>query len=447
MQNSASSDRLMLSDVFGVAHAREVLLLARARQSQFSFAKWIPDERQIAAVASLLYEASVQTEEGRAPRCSVVIEEYYLPELWTAGGKVVAFDPHLPLNVKNLVYLATAFAEPNARLVVVAQEKAGTPKSIVAAVVSQGTRLVHSDRTQMGGRSRRRRRLPDLEISIEGPAHLRFSLGSIEVARFAHGKLVGYSSSQTPVRFQDHFFGVCARELVATTFPHFRGDAHEELVEIVAKRMSDFAEGVSERLVSLKHGGIVVFLGPSVKASAIVGTKKLLRPKVRSKGALDERAFESIRQSCGLYNLVKHQARGAVEGQHMEDEWSGDDSQSPIRGLSTAASGLRLIADSWANYASVDGAVVADSNFNVMCFGAFVTGADAPATVYQVVAGKGGRNQFSAQPSDARGTRHLAAFRVANRVLDAIVLVVSQDGSLSWVTRLTRRVVYWNSRP
>lgn len=95
-----------------------------------------------------------------------------------------------------------------------------------------------------------------------------------------------------------------------------------------------------------------------------------------------------------------------------------------------------------AGLSGVDGAVVLDKRFQVMGFGAEVSGSlPYPDTVYQALDVEAERR--SPEPATLVGTRHRAAYRFVAACPDGLAIVVSPDGAVRFVANLAGDVVYW----
>ncbi len=95
-----------------------------------------------------------------------------------------------------------------------------------------------------------------------------------------------------------------------------------------------------------------------------------------------------------------------------------------------------------AGLSSVDGAVVLDKRFELMGFGAEVSGQlPYPDIVYQALDVEGERR--SPEPATAVGTRHRAAYRFVTACPDGLAIVVSHDGAVRFVANQGGDVVYW----
>jgi hypothetical protein len=96
--------------------------------------------------------------------------------------------------------------------------------------------------------------------------------------------------------------------------------------------------------------------------------------------------------------------------------------------------------------ADIDGAVVLTKRFELLGFGAEIAG-DLPqvTTVRRALDLEGTR--YVTEVVDAVGTRHRSAYRLITAVPEALAIVVSQDGSVRFVSAHTGTVTYWEHGP
>lgn len=94
-----------------------------------------------------------------------------------------------------------------------------------------------------------------------------------------------------------------------------------------------------------------------------------------------------------------------------------------------------------ASLAGVDGAVVLTRRFDLLGFGAEITGVPPITTVSSALDIEGADTVIESM--DAVGTRHRAAYRFCAAVPDAVAAVVSQDGGIQFVANRGGEVVRW----
>jgi hypothetical protein len=95
-----------------------------------------------------------------------------------------------------------------------------------------------------------------------------------------------------------------------------------------------------------------------------------------------------------------------------------------------------------ANLAAIDGAVVLDKRFGLLGFGAEVSAElPSPSRVLRALDSEG--HLVRADDIESVGTRHRAAFRFVNDHPQALAIVISHDGGVSFVSNREGDVVVW----
>jgi hypothetical protein len=95
-----------------------------------------------------------------------------------------------------------------------------------------------------------------------------------------------------------------------------------------------------------------------------------------------------------------------------------------------------------ANLTAIDGAVVLDTRFGILGYGAEVSAElPAPARVWRALDTEGKERK----PDDIEnvGTRHRAAYRFVHDHPRGLAIVISHDGGVSFVANRDREVVFW----
>jgi DNA integrity scanning protein DisA with diadenylate cyclase activity len=111
--------------------------------------------------------------------------------------------------------------------------------------------------------------------------------------------------------------------------------------------------------------------------------------------------------------------------------------------LSTLQDAIFEMSQLIAALSEVDGAVVLTKRFELLGFGAEITG-DLPDVHRVARALDLEATDFIAEPLIADGTRHRSAYRLCSRVPSALALVVSQDGGVRFVAHHNGQVTFWD---
>jgi hypothetical protein len=93
--------------------------------------------------------------------------------------------------------------------------------------------------------------------------------------------------------------------------------------------------------------------------------------------------------------------------------------------------------------AAVDGAVVVNKRFELIGFGAEVSGElPYPDTVQQALDVEGERR--APEPANSVGTRHRAAYRFVTAHPEGLAVVISLDGIVRFVANIEGTIVFWD---
>ena len=96
-----------------------------------------------------------------------------------------------------------------------------------------------------------------------------------------------------------------------------------------------------------------------------------------------------------------------------------------------------------AGLSAVDGAVVLTRRFEILGFGAEISGELPPVEEVDRALDADAR-QTARESTAGVGTRHRSVYRLCQRVPEVLAVVVSQDGGVRLVKRLDGRVAYWD---
>jgi hypothetical protein len=105
--------------------------------------------------------------------------------------------------------------------------------------------------------------------------------------------------------------------------------------------------------------------------------------------------------------------------------------------------GMFEMAHLISHLSAADGAVVMNKKFELIGFGGEIRGKlDEVKTVARALDAEGEHTER--ESTDGVGTRHRSAYRLCNELHDAIVIVVSQDGTVRFIKWKDGIVTYWD---
>jgi DNA integrity scanning protein DisA with diadenylate cyclase activity len=138
--------------------------------------------------------------------------------------------------------------------------------------------------------------------------------------------------------------------------------------------------------------------------------------------------------------LVGSRLRGASQSSSIGWDIYEGSTDPRVETLDEAVSELSTLI---AGLAGVDGAVVLTRRFELLGFGCEIGGdlSEVP-TVRRALDVEGSHS--SIETTETVGTRHRSAYRLCQRIPGALVIVVSQDGWVRFVTCKDRNLMYWD---
>jgi hypothetical protein len=366
------------------------------------------------------FQASMTSEEARPSRFRLLLmrPEALTPQGASSDGVLrLLFDRSRPLDVEELRRLAPS--SPFETSLIGAHEENG-------ALRIWG--LAHSGPAWLsptwGGRDPGPIWTTDPIIHVNGPGQIAVRRAGVLVGALEHGALVDTTidvlqSAWLPAHFD------AAREVIRTQ--HAAGREPRTAAHSLVGRISQNMLRRCIQLVrSAQHGGLVLLRDGT-------GSSAGLRLKYRFEPDASTHRYHAI--LLGLLDAVADATNA-----------SSIDWQSFVTSRSTELERLEKAVFEWsrviANLAAIDGAVVLDKSFTVIGFGAEVSAElPAPTRVWRALDREGERRR--PEDAEAVGTRHRAAYRFVNDHPDALAIVVSHDGAVTFVANQQGDVVVW----
>lgn len=181
------------------------------------------------------------------------------------------------------------------------------------------------------------------------------------------------------------------------------------------------------------HGGLILFADMDLIERCVKSPNGPLKVKYQFRDNVARRRYRTLLQR--LFDALGKLGSGPVDLQRFLEAETPDVAgvEHSIFELSRLVSGL----------AAVDGAVVVNKRFELIGFGAEVSGElPYPDTVQQALDVEGERRL--PEPANAVGTRHRAAYRFVTAHPRGLAIVISLDGIVRFVANLDGQIVYWD---
>jgi DisA bacterial checkpoint controller nucleotide-binding len=405
------------------------------RSARGSPCEGLPALGQLSALLSTCYHASFLLEEQRQVAFRLIVRE---PELFAPdrgppnGLQPLALTEARPLSEHELRRLAPAARFHRA---LIGARFEGCQWRLWGIVVS-GPRWLQVDR---GGR-RALRPLPSaLVVLVTGPGRMAVHCGSEPIGMLRHGRVSGEVGDLFASAWLPALFAGLSEELVRPRSEVGPGGPLPPVEPDVIQRLGQqFLKRVIAALRDMHHGGMIVLLPPDgVGAGGASGESPYVSLKYRFDDAEPRRRVRTLlaRIADTLAELCAREGAASADWARFEASADGQ--------LSKLDDAIFETAHFLADLAAVDGAVVITQRFELLGFGAEVSG-ETPEGLRVARALDSNATRVTFESAEGMGTRHRAAFRLCNSVHDALAIVVSQDDAVRFVRWHGGAVTYWD---
>ncbi len=360
------------------------------------------------AILDIAYHASFLRDEERPVTCRLICVAR--SELRTDSGPPVQLLPLAFGASRELTEIELRSLSPAVkyhRSLIAIEETNEGPR--IWGLIQSGTRWLEAVH---GGRHSVPPPMPSaLVINIVRPGHLQVLCGAVMLAELRGGVLTDFTLDVFISKWLGGMFATERGEIVALA--SHPGAA--ELARYVTQQMVKRAISTTR---SAHHGGTIIIVPPNCSESEFLHLKYAFRddtPRGRFRHLLVEIMSQTDPES--------------------PDELDADLDEAVFE-----------MSNMIAALADVDGAVVMTKRFEVLGFGAEIAG-DLPhvGTVRRALDLEG--TIYLDEVVDGVGTRHRSAYRLIAGMPDALAIVISQDGSVRFVTAKDRIVTYWEHGP
>jgi hypothetical protein len=399
---------------------------------RFAARRWpegaVVDELLLTEVVSVAFHASFLRDEDRPVLFRVVLAE---PELFPRAGleadalHVLQFAAPRPFDEQELRRLSQA--APYDRAVIGVCRRDGAPA--IWGIVHTGPRWLQ--RAQ-GVRLPERSLPAGVVLRVARPGHVALSWGERPVAELRQGQLGDsrvdvFASQWLPERFRSERAEIAE---IAARAGEAASRVDPDVIRIIGQQLI-------RRIIAIvrgaHHGGTLLMVPPDCADAMVQG--RFVRLKYPF---ADDPARGRFRQL--LLPMLR-----AIATQAGPEETPG--TEHFLRCLSTDLrtydDGLFELSQLIASLAEVDGAVVLNKRFEILGFGGEIAGDLADVqTVRRSLDLEGTR--YEEEIVDRVGTRHRSAYRLCNRFHTALAVVISQDGSVRFITWHDGAVAYWD---
>lgn len=372
---------------------------------------------------SVLYQASLLFEEGRAVECHVSLATPAQLEAQSAtltDFHFLRFSQPRTYNEQELRRLSPA-TEPRGSLLTV--EAAGTELRIWGMLFGEHVWDQGGDGPRLATAAAPRALL----VQVLGPGSLVLYYGAERLLTLQRGRIDGHGFLQFPRAWGEGRFlenHLLAGELLG---PAPLPRSQQELLVQLTLYMQRRALANSR---DSGHGALIVLV-PSARVPELLGTDKLLRPKYPVQAAGAGARYPLLVQALLRRLLALGEATWPSFQQSRDTE---------VLALTTR---IERFAAYITGMTAVDGALVLTHQIEIVGFGVEIQASQLPLNqVYRALNVEG--TELQPVAVDHGGTRHRAAYRVCLAAPDCLAVVVSQDGGVQFVHNQDGRVVFWD---
>jgi hypothetical protein len=395
----------------------------------------LPDQRELAVLLSVAYQASLLHEEDRPVRFRLFVGD---PESLPEGDgppeglhRLKFTEPRV-FDETEIRRLAPA-AKYHRALIGVSRSSREGETFRIWGVIQSGPRWLESAR---GGRAPASPVPPDaIVVSVIEVGHVVVKVGDVKLGELRGGRIVGSALDVFDAAWMREQFDTYRRELL---------HEHEQAVgtrgvPIDFEGLRTVSQQMVKRLLATMrdahHGGVLLYV-PHEHVTEILRGAVSLKYPFADDGA--RRRYRSL-----MLGVMRELALAGMEMSPRPASVGYDAYQHSAReGIVALDEAIFEISQLLAGLADVDGAVVISDQLDVLGFGAEIKGPlpdvstvrhahDLEATSFDEVAIEG------------VGTRHRSAYRLCAFDPGCLAIVVSQDGGVQFVKSLRGAVTVW----
>lgn len=400
----------------------------------------LPDRGILEQVISTCYQASLLREEERPVMFRLIIRDSYLfaaHEGPPTGMHRLIFSRTRPFNEYELHRLAPA-ADFYRTLIGIFVEPAQGAQ--IWGLLHSGTRWMHA---VYGGRKTSPPMPSSLVVYVTGPGQISVCIGDNIIASLNGGQI----NCPTLDVFNSKWLNTSLGALNAETWAlHQAARARTDRVwaDLDPQLGSSIGQQAIRRIISVirnsNHGGLLVYL-PAEMAEEILEDNPYLTIKYQFLEYDSRQRFLSL--TLRIMNTLAEIYGDPDPGKQVGWQEYVNSKNENIALLDEA---IFDVAHFIAALSAVDGAVVITKRQELLGFGGVISGdLDSVGMVAHALDTEG--EQSEPVLSEGVGTRHRAAYRLCQKLHQAIAIVISQDESVQIVKWHNGMVTYWDQVP
>jgi hypothetical protein len=401
--------------------------------------RFTPNPSTLRRVFSVCYQASLMREEERPIIFRMILGG---PELFPPNGgppsgvHKLEFAKPRPFDENEIRRLSPAVDFYRA-VIGVSEKEDGSLH--IWGMVYTGPRWIE---TTQGGRSEFPPLPPALVVHATAQGALEAYRGAEFLAKLEGGRLLGaqldvFASKWMLEGFREVVDEIAALHIVA------RSRAKEPWAPLDPGLTHSIGQHALRRMISVlrdsRHGATLVFV-PLESVREFSRENGYVSFKYRFADDRPRHRFRTLLVEI-MNRLAEVHGRGEAPSYTKDVGWE-EYRESEDPNISELDEAVFEVAHLVAALAAADGAVVMSKRYELLGFGGEISGSLPDVkTVERALDLEGER--AAKEDTENVGTRHRSAYRLAGALPEAVVVVVSQDGNVRFITQKDGVVTYW----
>lgn len=398
----------------------------------------LPGPAVLEHLISVCYQAGLLREEERPIRFRLIFRspERFPPDQGPpAGLHRLLFRNMLPFTERELRKLSPSVDFYGSLIGVWRDEK---DEPVIWGIVHSGQRWAQS----LYGGGKKSQPLPGcLVIHATSPGRITVSKGSVEIGTLNSGEIVCPSTGVFDSMWLRSAFASIAKEQLTSHM-----EARKRATRPWAVLDPDFFRILKKQVVmriigrirSQRHGGTLILI-PDESKEEFISENPFVKFKYRFVDEEPRRRFHTL--IAGIANALA-ESYGSHENPDRKVGWT-EYLASKNQTLSWLDESLFEWAHLVAGMALVDGAVAMTRRFELIGFGAEISGKLEQIDTVAMALEPEGR-EVRHELTDCVGTRHHSAYSLCNALHDVFAIVVSQDGTVQLARWNEGMVTVWD---
>ena len=401
----------------------------------------LPERGVLEQVISTCYQASLLREEERPVMFRLIIRDCYLfaaEEGPPTGMHRLIFSKTRPFNEYELHRLAPAADFYRTLIGIFIEPGQGAH---IWGLLHSGTRWMHA---VYGGRKTSPPMPVSLVVYVTGPGQISVCIGAEIIASLNAGQI----NCPTLDVFNSKWIAESLATVHSETWAMHQ-EARARSGATWANLDPEFGRNVGQqairRIISVirnsNHGGLLVYLPPEI-ADLMLEENQYMTIKYQFLEYESRQRFQTL--TLRIMNTLA-EIYGDPELPGKQVGWQ-EYVNSKNENIALLDEAIFDVAHFIAALSAVDGAVVITKRQELLGFGGVISGdLDSVGMVTHALDTEG--EQSEPVLSEGVGTRHRAAYRLCQKLHQAIAIVISQDESVQIVKWHNGSVTYWDQVP